>query len=243
VTIPSSTDLYQAVIPGGTVTLTQMFETFIGSGRGQQVSGVTITITRGGVPVIGPTGTGLVSADLVTWTYTWTPPQSAAAGDYLATFTGTGTQGPLSYTQAVTVAQPPSLVPSPGAYASAGDYQSWSGDMQTPLAQVEIALQRATEVIDRAMIGAAYATDMNSMPSDPGVISVLRRATCAQCQFILANNDPANVKSQYAWTSSGGMQVTRTPSAQGQVFPPLAPAAAAILQTAGALPGAVLLGW
>ena len=242
-TVPFSTDLYQAVVPGGTITLTQMFETFLGSGQGQQVSGATITITRAGVPVVGPTGTGLVSADLVTWTYTWTPARSAAAGDYLATFAGTGANGPIAYTQAVTVAAPPSLIPSPGTYASPADYQEWSGDTQTPQAQVGIMLRRATEVIDRALIGAAYATDANSMPSDPGIINVLMRATCAQCQFMLANNDPAAVKSQYSYTSQGGMQVSRAASAQGQVFPPLAPQAAAILQTAGALPGAALLGW
>lgn len=106
-----------------------------------------------------------------------------------------------------------------------------------------VTLRRASEVIDRAMIGASYRTDADAMPTDPGIIDVFMRATCAQCQFMLANNDLANVKSQYAWTNMGGMQVTRTASAQGQVFPPLAPQAAAILQVAGALPGAPLLGW
>lgn len=242
-TVPFSTDLYQAVTPGGTITFTQMFETFIGSGQGQPVTSPNVTITRGGVPVVGPTGAGLVSADQVTYAYTWEPPQATPPGDYLVTFAATGQHGQITYTQAVTVAQPPALIPSPGAYASPGDYQAWSGDMQTPMAQVAVMLQRATEVIDRAMIGASYATDMNSMPTDPGIISVFRRATCAQCAFMLANNDPANVKSQYSWTSQGGMQVSRAASAQGQVFPPLAPAAAQILHTAGALPGAALIGW
>jgi hypothetical protein len=104
-------------------------------------------------------------------------------------------------------------------------------------------MRRASEVIDRAMIGAVYRTDANSMPTDPGIMDVFMRATCAQCQFLLALNDPANVKSQYASTSMGGVSQTRTANAQGQAFPPLAPQAAVILQTAGALPGAPLLGW
>lgn len=244
-TIPNGTDLYQAVAPGGAVTLTQMFETYYGSGQGQQVSGVTITITQSGAssPVIGPTGTGITSADLVTYTYQWLAAADTAAGDYLAQWAGTGPDGQITYTQAVIVAAPPQLVPSPGIYATTAQYQRWSGDTQTPASRVGVVLARASEVIDRAMIGAAYAIDANSMPTDPGIIDVFMRATCAQCEFMLANNDLANVKSQYVYTTTGGMAVTRAPGAQVQLFPPLAPQAAAILQTAGALPGAALLGW
>lgn len=242
-TIPYSTDLYQAVTPGGSITLTQMFETHYGSGTGQPVSAVTITIGQGGAPVVGPTGTGVTSPDSVTFTYTWLPPAGTAPGDYLAQWAGTGPAGLITYTQGIIVALPPQTLPSPGVYATPGQYEAWSGDTQTPSQVVEITLRRASEVIDWAMISAAYATDQDSMPTNPGIIDVFMRATCAQCQFMLANNDPANVKSQYAWTSTGGLQVSRTATAQGQKFPPLAPQAAAILQTIGALPGAALIGW
>ena len=244
-TIPFGADLYQAVSPGGTVTLTQMFETFTGSQLPQAVSGVTVTITpgAGGAAVVGPTSAGLVSADESTYTYVWNPAPTIAPGDYLVLLSGTGANGPVSYTQAVTVAAPPSLAPAPGQYASVAQFRHEIGDEWTPEIRVQRALKRASETIDRNLIGARYVVDANGMPTDPGIINILMRATAAQCAFDLANNDPDHVKSQYASTSVGGISATRTPSAQGQAFPPLAPNAAQILHTVGALPGAPLLGW
>ncbi|MGH3205109.1 MAG: hypothetical protein ACRDP5_24125 [Streptosporangiaceae bacterium] len=244
-TIPYSADLYQAVVPGGMVTFRQLFETWYGSGIGQPVTGVTITITQAGAqtPVLGPTSDGFETADGVTYTYQWMPPAATPPGDYLAVLAGTGTSGVVTYTQAVTVAAPPALTPAPGIYATAAQYQAESGDTYTPVRIVQATLRRATEVIDRVMIGARYAVDQNSMPVDPGILDIFMRATCAQAEFQLASSDPAHVKSQYVSTSVGGVSVTRTKGAQDQAFPPLAPAAAQILQTAGGLPGAPLLGW
>lgn len=244
-TVPYSSDLYQAVLPGGAVTFQVMFETYYGSGLPQPVTGVTVTITPNGstTPVLGPTSAGITSGDASIYTYQWMPPVSTQPGDYSVTFTGTGQSGTVAYTQAVTVASPPDPLPAPGVYATVSQYQAWSGDALTPDQLVTIALRRASEVIDRALIGAVYATDADSMPTDAGVIDVFMRATCAQTQFMLANNDFANVKSQYASTSMGGVSQTRTASAQGQAFPPLAPQAAAILQVAGVLPGAPLVNW
>lgn len=236
-------DLYQAVLPGGAATFTVTFETFYGSGIPQPVTGVTITVAAGGTPVLGPTSTGVTPSGISAFTYQWLPPATTPPGDYLVTWTGTGTSGPVTYTQAVTVAAPPSPVPAPGVYATITQYQDYTADVTTPANLVTANLRLASEVIDRAMIGAVYRTDADAMPADPGVIDVFARAVCAQCQFQVANNDPAFVKSQYAYTSTGGMQVTRAKSAQGQVFPPLAPRAAMILQTVGALPGAPLMGF
>lgn len=244
-TVPYSSDLYKAVLPGGAVTLEVMFETWYGSAVPQPVTGVTVTITAVGAtsPVLGPTSAGITTVDQATYTYQWLPPTSTTPGDYSVAFTGTGPNGTITYTQAVTVAAVPDPSPAPGAYATVGQYQAWSGDKFSPNDLVTIALRRASEVIDRALIGAVYATDANSMPTDPGVIDVFMRATCAQAQFILANNDFANVKSQYATTSMGGVSQTRAQTAQNQVFPPLASQAAAILQVAGVLPGAPLVNW
>jgi hypothetical protein len=245
VPLPFSADLYQAVSPGGQVTLTQMFETFLGSAQAQAVSGATITITPagGGAALAGPTSAGLVSADEATYTYTWSPPASAPPGDVLAVFSGTGPDGVITYTQVVTVAAPVTLTPAPGQYASVEQYQAETGDTWTPAQRVQVRLRRASETIDRALIGAQYAVDANGMPTDPGIINILMRATAAQAEFDIANNDPAHVKSQYSSTSVGGISATRTASAQGQPFPPLAPNAAQILHTVGAVPGAPLLGW
>lgn len=244
-TVPYSADLYQAVLPGGAVTFMRLFETYYGSGIPQQVSGVTITITPAGssTPILGPTGTGITTGDGMTFSYQWLPAASTVPGDCLVTWSATGQSGTITYTQAVTVAAPPSPTPAPGVYATLTQYAEWSGDTQTSASQVAVTLRRASEVIDWNMVGASYITDADSMPTDPGIIDVFMRATCAQCQFMLANNDLANVKSQYAYTQQNGMQVTRTKSAQGQTFPPLAPHAAMILATVGALPGAPLMGW
>lgn len=236
-------DLYQAVLPGGAVTFTVLFETFYGSGVPQPVSGVTITVSSAGVPVLGPVSAGVTPAGTSRFTYQWLCPLGTAPGDYQVTWNATGTSGQVTYAQAVTVAAPPLTIPAPGVYATVSQYQDFTGDTTSPPQIVAASLRLASEVIDRAMIGASYATDADSMPADPGVISVFKRATCAQCQFQLANNDPSFVKSQYAYTSQNGMQVSRAKAAQNQLFPPLAPRAAGILQTVGALPGAPLLGW
>lgn len=243
--VPYSSDIYQAVVPGGQVTFLQMFETFYGSGFSQIVTGATITIApaAGGSAVVGPTSTGLVSADEATYTYAWNCPAGTAAGDYSVTFTGTGPGGTITYAQAVVVASLPDPSPMPGVYATATQYTAWSGDTWTPSTLVIPALRRASEILDMYLIGAVYATDADSMPTDAGVIDVFMRATCAQCQFVLANSDPAFVKSQYSSVSMGGVSQARASSAQNQGVPPLAPMAATILRTAGVLPGAPLVNW
>ena len=158
-------------------------------------------------------------------------------------FSGTGTNGVITYTQAVVVASPPNPSPMPGVYASFPQYQEWSGDSCTPSSLVVTALRRASEVLDMYLIGAVYATDADSMPTDAGVIDVFMRACCAQTQFMLAANDPAWIKPQYSSVSMGGVTQTRASSAQNQGVIPLAPMAAVILRTAGVLPGAPLINW
>ena len=243
--VPYNSEIYQAVVPGGQIILAQQFETFFGSGFPQSVSGAQITVAPadGGTAIVGPTGTGLVTQDYASFTYTWTCPADTPPGDYAVTFTGTGTSGTITYSQSVVVAALPSPTPSPGVYASYPQYQEWSGDTWTPATLVSTALRRASEILDMYLIGAVYATDADSMPTDAGVIDVFMRATCAQCQFILGNNDPAFLKSQYSSVSMGGVSQVRATSAQNQAFPPLAPMAAVILRTAGVLPGAPLISW
>lgn len=244
-TLPFSADLYQAVWPGGTVTLTQLFETFYGSQLPQPVSDAQITITpaSGQQPVLGPTGEGLITTDEATYQYVWNPPSSTTPGLHLAVFTGIGPNGQITYNQAVNVGARAELSPAPGCYASVSQYRTETGDTWTPSARVQRALKDGSSTLDRAMIGARYVVDANAMPTDPGIAEVFMRAVCAQAEFVIANNDLSHVKSQYASTSVSGVSATRTASAQGQVFPPLAPRAAEILQNVGALPGAPLLGW
>jgi hypothetical protein len=81
------------------------------------------------------------------------------------------------------------------------------------------------------------------MPLDPGLVNVLVRATSAQCQYILAVNDDANVKREYASTSVGGVSATRANGMMALALPPVAPQALAILRVAGVLPAAPLISW
>jgi hypothetical protein len=88
-----------------------------------------------------------------------------------------------------------------------------------------------------------YAVNANGMPTDPMVLDAFMRATCAQCAFMLADNDPTGVKRQYQSTSMGGVTLARAQGATMLPFPPLAPQAAAILHAVGVLGSAALISW
>lgn len=246
-TTPSNTGLGLGldVAPGGQITLTAWFRTFVGSSVPLPVSGVTITIApaTGGTPVIGPTPTGVVGVDSATYTYVWAPPTSTAPGDYTVTWAASSPAGVAPIVETVTVVRPPAQSPAPGVYATVTDYQNWSGDLLTPSARVSVFLRRASEVLDVALVAAVYPTDADSMPTDPSVIDLFMRACCAQAGFELANNDLNLVKDQFSSTNVGGVSLTRSAATTARALPPLAPRAAAILRTAGVLPSAPLLSW
>lgn len=243
----------QDVLQGGQITLYQLFETWIGSGQACPASGVTIAITAAttpgggqGTPVPATSAGILDVGDSSNYSYPWICPASVAAGDYLVTWTGTGgADGAtvLTYTQTLTVAAIPSGLPAPGVYATPAQYMAWSGDTATPLAVVQVKLQRASEDLDRALMGAVYAVNASGQPTDAMVIDVFMRACCAQCQFLIADNDDANVKRMYSQTNVGGVLATRAKDMQALSMPPLCPRALSILHTNGVLPSAVLIAW
>jgi hypothetical protein len=148
-----------------------------------------------------------------------------------------------TYVSTVTVAAVASGSPAPGVYASVAQYRARTGDAFTPDAMVFSMLQLASEAMDHYLIGAVYRTNANGMPTDPMLIDVLVRATCAQAQFMLADNDPTGVKRQYSSTSMGGVSTSRVAAMTAMPFPPLAPQAAAILHAAGVLGSAALINW
>lgn len=241
-TVPFSSNIYPAVAPGGEVNLVATFQTYLNSGQNLQVTGVSLDISpaAGGASVATLTPT---SQDGSTWTVLWAPATTVQPGDYTLTWTGTATSGPAVVTQNLLVAAIPKHSPSPGVYATAQQYQAWSGDLLTPPGLVDTWLRRASEVIDNALVGAVYVTDVDGMPLDAATMDVFMRATCAQAEFMIANNDRANVKWQYSSTSAGGVSVTRAPGTTAPTMPKLAPQAAAILRVAGVLPGAPLISW
>jgi hypothetical protein len=240
--MPYNEDNFAYVLPGGQITLTVVFQTYAWSGIEQPVSGVQVTIApvAGGSAVYGPTGDGIIAQDSATYLLNWQPAAGLAAGDYQVTWTSVSPA--LTITQVVTVVALPAASPSPGVYATVTQYQNERQDFATPAARVQQELKAATRVIDRALIGAVYPTDADSMPTNPAHIALFMEATCAQAAFQIANNDPAYVKGQYASVSMGGVSQTR--SGRGQyVLPPLAPEAAEILQIGGAVGVAPLISW
>lgn len=237
-------------VQGGQVLLQQTFETWPGSGAGAPASGVTIAIAASGLPGSGAgtpvpaTAEGLASIDGgVNWTYTWHVDPEQTTGDYLITWSGTVSGVAQSYVQAITVAAIPTGIPATGVYATFAQYQAWSGDRVTPQSRVTPMLQRASEDLDGNLVGAVYPVNAAGMPTDPFVINVFMRACCAQCQFLLAGNDPAGIKPLYQSTSMGGVSQTRAAGTTGYALPPLGPRAWQILHTHGALSISPLTGW
>jgi hypothetical protein len=239
------------VFPGGSVVFDVSFETYVNSGQACEASGVTIGITASGAPDSGTgtplaaTSAGVTELGMGLFTYTWNPAVSITPGSYLVTWTGTRASDStvVTYSQAVNVAADPESVPLPGVYASVAQYRAWSGDQWTPAQIISVKLQRATEQIDVALVAAVYRVDADGMPLDPQLANVLVRATSAQCQYLIAVNDDANVKREYASTSVGGVSAVRAARMQAMALPPIAPQALAILRVAGILPAAPLISW
>jgi hypothetical protein len=239
------------VVQGGQITFEQLFESYIGSGQAGIASGVTITIAAATTPgggsdtPVATTSSGILpqGGSQSLYDYTWSVPASQATGDYLVTWAGTVGSTTLTYTTTVTVAAIATGNPAPGVYATLDAYRAWSGDTITPDLLVSVTLQRASEDIDNALIGAVYAVNGNGMPTDAMVIHAVSRATCAQCQYLLADNDPTLVKKQYTTTNVGGVATTRAASTVAPQFPLLGPRAAQILHIAGVLPSAALIAW
>lgn len=129
-------------------------------------------------------------------------------------------------------------------YATIADYRTNTGDLATPDARVTVLLRDASAAVERAMIGAVYVTDVTTaLPTDPIVIDILNRATCAQARFAQALDDDTGVQGRLDAVSIGGISIHRAAGTTGQALPPLGPQALQILQTEGALPTSPLQGW
>jgi hypothetical protein len=239
------------VFAGGQLELSVQYESYMNSGILCDASNVTIGITASGASDSGSgtpvatTSAGVAELGQGLFQYFWNVAEGQDSGTYTVTWTGirSSDDTSVSYVQVATVAPNPEAAPLPGVYASVAQYRAWSGDQLTPQFRVQTALQRATEQMDVALVAAVYRTDADGMPLDPGLANVLVRATSAQAQYILALNDDANVKREYASTSVGGVSATRAAGMMALALPPIAPQALAILRVAGVLPAAPLINW
>jgi hypothetical protein len=240
-----------AVWPGGQITFSVVFESFVDSNIGVAASGVTIAVAASdavdggtGAPV-ATTSAGVLAEGIGRYQYVWNVAAAVAPGTYTVTWSGVRSSDntAVSYVQNVTVIAAPAPEPVPGVYATVTQYQAQTGDSLTPALAVSQWLRLASQDIDVALVGAVYQVDADGMPSDPGLINTLVRATCMQAQYLAANNDPTGVKREYSSTNVGGVSVTRAASMQAPALPPLAPRALSILRVDGVLPSAPLVNW
>ncbi len=250
-TLATQANAASDVFPGGQTTFEVQFETYVNSGQACNASSVTISIVASGAADSGTgtpvatTSTGISQLGTGLYSYVWSPSDTITPGSYVVTWTGQRSTDSttVTYVQAVNDAEDPATVPLPGVYASVTQYRNWSGDQITPAARITVALSRASEQIDVALVAAVYRTDADGMPLDASLVNVLARATSAQAQYIIAVNDDANVKREYASTSVAGVSATRAASMQSMAMPPIAPQALAILRVSGVLPAAALVNW
>lgn len=128
-------------------------------------------------------------------------------------------------------------------YATLADYRTWSSDAITPDARVTWLLARASEDVDRALIGAIYPVDTNGMPTDTNDIATFNEATCAQAAFRNELGDDTGAASRNDSTSIGGISIHRAQGTAAQAMPPLGPEALKILHLAGAVGVAAMTNW
>jgi hypothetical protein len=128
-------------------------------------------------------------------------------------------------------------------YATTVDYQNWSGDTITPPERVTWLLARASEDVDRALIGAVYPVNTLGMPTDAADIQTFNDATCAQAAFRLELSDDTGAASRNDSTSIGGISIHRAAGTAALAMPPLGPEALKILHLAGAVGVAAMTNW
>lgn len=72
-------------------------------------------------------------------------------------------------------------------YATASDYQTWSG--AAPPSNIDALLRSASLTIGRLIRTAVYQVDTGGLPTDTATAQALRDATCAQVAHMLATGD------------------------------------------------------
>jgi hypothetical protein len=122
-------------------------------------------------------------------------------------------------------------------YATLDDLADWYDEEDLP-ANAARLLARASERIDELIIGVIYDVDDDEMPTDPAAADALKRATCAQVQYMAVGGDETGALAGYTSVSVGGVSYSRNVSAGGaalSAMPRHAPDAVGILQAAGLL--------
>jgi hypothetical protein len=118
-------------------------------------------------------------------------------------------------------------------YALAADVVAWVGAGQTLPVTAEITrlIRDACIVIDEALIGFVYPSDVNLNPTDAATIQAFNDATCAQVEWWVETGDEFGDGTNIASYSIEGASVTFR-----KAPPRLAPRAEEVLRVAGILP-------
>lgn len=121
-------------------------------------------------------------------------------------------------------------------YATPEQYRTETGDVTSSDDQVQAILPRASLRLDEILVGVIYDTDTDGMPTDTGTAEVFMRATCAQAQFMLVQDDPTGAKHGFTNVSVGSVSYSRAPESAGVGADRYAPDAVSILHVEGVLP-------
>jgi hypothetical protein len=91
-------------------------------------------------------------------------------------------------------------------YATSADYQTYSG--QTPPADIDRLLARASELLDSEVVKAAwYDTDDAGLPTNVDVAEAFSEATCAQVEFWGAVGEQVDTSGPIQGVTLGGLSI------------------------------------
>lgn len=161
----------------------------------------------------------------------------AAAGEWRAVWTVTGTGAGVQHDTVWAIGDPPGRV-----YATPTDYVAWTG--QEPPGGIRRLLLRASRMVDKMLRTAIYPVDVDGLPTDLRHAAAIRDATSAQAEWFAETGDTTGVLSRYQSVGIGSVSLTRGSTSSGpstgedQLY---APAALDALRSAGLLGGRPLV--
>lgn len=98
------------------------------------------------------------------------------------------------------------------SYATPADFTAWNSTLVQPT-DIQRLLDRASDLLDAALITALYNVDSSSNPTDTTTIAALKNACCAQVEWWLITDKefglPLGVQS--ANLASGGVEQKASP--------------------------------
>ena len=162
---------------------------------------VTLTVTTPAGATISPT----VSASTMAGRWDAVSYQLAVAGEWVETWTVTGT-GAGRESTVLLVAPAPTATSEGRVYATTTDLAN--GLHSAPPAGSRVLLKRASRDVDDALLCAIYNVDDDGMPTDTEVSAALRAATVEQVCGMLASGDAKGIGAQTPQSFSiGGLNV------------------------------------